>query len=342
MSEKEIYEAKKCGKIMLNANETSINISNEIKYELIDRIKEIPFNRYPDETSGELIKAYAKVADTDPRSIIAGNGSDEMLGFMIGYFLGKDKNLCTLSPDFSMYDYYASVQGANVVKYSTKEDGSFDVDGFISGGLENHADMVIFSNPNNPTGNCLNKEDLRKIVKAFAPVPVIVDEAYKEFSDVTMIDEIEDFDNLYVTRTLSKAYGLAGARIGFLAGNLKNIEVLRKHIVPYNISRLDQVAGTVVLGHADEYKENIKVICEERDRMYNLLSKLKALKVYPSKANYIYGRCQNKEKMLKYLDEEGIVIRTYNDDGFRITIGTKEENELVLKCLQAFDREDLK
>ena len=342
MSEKEIYKAKKCGKIMLNANESSINISNDIKYELIERIQEIPFNRYPDETSRELISAYAKVVDVDQSSIIAGNGSDEMLGFMIGYFLEKDKNLYTLSPDFSMYDYYASVQGANVVKHSTNKDGSFDVDRFINEGLKNNADMVLFSNPNNPTGHCLRKDDLTKIVEVFAPVPVIVDEAYGEFSDVTMIDEIEKFDNLYVTRTLSKAYGLAGARIGFLVGNKKNIEVLRKHIVPYNISRLDQVAGTVVLRHADEYKENIKGICKERDKMYKLLSGLKTLTVYPSKANYIYGRCQNKNRMIKYLEEEGIVIRTYNDDGFRITVGTKEENELVFKCLQAYDREDLK
>ena len=340
MSEKGIYEAKKCGKIMLNANESSINISNDIKYELIEKIKEIPFNRYPDETSSELINAYAKVTGISPECIIAGNGSDEMLGFMIGYFLGKDKNLYTLSPDFSMYDYYAAVQESNVVKYSTNEDGSFDVEGFISGGIENHADMVIFSNPNNPTGYCLGKDDLRKIVEAFAPVLVIVDEAYGEFSDVTMIDEIENFDNLYVTRTLSKAYGLAGARIGFLAGSKNNIEVLRKHIVPYNISRLDQMAGTVVLSHADEYVEKVREICDEREKMYEFLSGLKSLKVYPSKANYIYGRCKKKEIMIGRLEEEGIVIRTYNDDSFRITIGTKEENDIVKKCLSLFDRED--
>lgn len=158
---KVVYKAKQQGKIMLNANESSLNISDEIKKELIEKISNIPFNRYPDETSSDLIKAYAGAEDIDENCIIAGNGSDEMLGFMIGYFLGKDKNLYTLSPDFSMYDYYAAVQEANVVKYSTNEDGTFDVDGFISGGLENKADLVLFSNPNNPTGNAVGKEDLR-------------------------------------------------------------------------------------------------------------------------------------------------------------------------------------
>ena len=339
MSKLGIYTAKRQGKIMLNANESTLNISEEIKSKLIEKISNIPFNRYPDETSGDLIKAYSKATGIDKECIIAGNGSDEMLGFMIGYFLGKDKNLYTLAPDFSMYDYYAAVQESNVVKYNTEEDGSFDVDGFISGGIENKADLVLFSNPNNPTGFALGKEELKKIAEAFAPVPVIVDEAYGEFSDVTMVDEIADYNNLYVTRTLSKAYGLAGARIGFLIGNKENIEELRKHIVPYNISRLDQAAGEVVLAHADEYAEKIKEICIEREEMYRALKEIKSVSVYPSKANYIYGKCERKDEMIKCLEEEGIVIRTYKGDDFRITIGTKQENELVKKCLEKFDRE---
>lgn len=163
----ESYAARTNGSVMLNANECYKNISGEMVKELQEAIAELEFNRYPDESSRELIQAYANVKKLDAGYLIAGNGSDEMLGLMIGYFLGKGKKLLTLSPDFSMYDYYASMHESEVVKFPCEQDGSFSIADFIEFGREHHVDMVLFSNPNNPTGHFVSNAQLCKIAEAF-------------------------------------------------------------------------------------------------------------------------------------------------------------------------------
>ncbi len=331
---------KQEGSIYLNANESYENVSKAILAEIHEAVDEVAFQRYPDETNSVLINAYAKAMNLDPNCILAGHGSDEMLGFMIGNYLGKDKVLYTLNPDFSMYDYYAQIQDATIEKYNCQEDGSFDVDDFINYGKQIKPNMILFSNPNNPTGFALDNKALKKIAEAFNDIPFIVDEAYGEFHDESMLSEIDNYQNLYVTRTLSKAYGLASMRVGFIVGKLENIQKLKPMIVPYNINTLSQKIGAIVLSYAGEYQIKIDQIKKDRDMMYEALSQLKALKVYPSKANYLYGRSENKELMLKMLKDQGIVIRNYsNNDTFRLTIGSSKENELVLKTLINFDRE---
>ena len=335
------YQMEKAdGSIYLNANESYENVSEQILEKIHDAVDEVAFQRYPDETNSVLINAYAKAMNLNPNSILAGNGSDEMLGFMIGNYLGKDKVLYTLNPDFSMYDYYAQIQDATIEKYQCNEDGSFDVDAFIAYGKQIKPNLILFSNPNNPSGFALSNNDLKKIADAFYDIPFIVDEAYGEFNEESMLDEIEHYQNLYVTRTLSKAYGLASMRVGFIVGNVENIQKLKPMVVPYNINTLSQKIGAIVLEHADEYLIKINKIKKERDMMYEALSQLKALKVYPSKANYLYGKSNHKAFMLKKLKDQGIVIRNYaHNDTFRITIGSSKENELLLKTLQKFDGE---
>lgn len=331
---------KQQGSIYLNANESYENVSPQILDEIHEAIDEIAFQRYPDETNSILINAYAKAMNLDPNCILAGHGSDEMLGFMIGNYLGKDKVLYTLNPDFSMYDYYAQIQDATIVKFDCNEDGSFDVDAFIKKGKEVKPNMILFSNPNNPTGFALSNKELKKIATAFDDIPFIVDEAYGEFNDESMLSEINNYQNLYVTRTLSKAYGLASMRVGFIVGKLENIQNLKPMIVPYNINTLSQKIGSIVLDHANEYQDKINLIKKDRDMMYEQLSKLDVLKVYPSKANYLFGRSEYKDKILKKLNDYGIVIRNYaKNDTFRITVGSSRENELVLKILKELDGE---
>ena len=249
----ESYAARTNGAIMLNANECYKNISAEIVKELQAAIADLALNRYPDESSSELIHAYAQVKGISSDHLLAGNGSDEMLGLMIGYFLGKGKKLLTLSPDFSMYDYYASMHESEVVKFPCEQDGSFSIADFIEFGREHHVDMVLFSNPNNPTGHFVSNAQLCKIAEAFPRIPVIIDEAYGEFAKESMLTYLDTYHNLYVTRTLSKAYGFAGARLGFLISCPSNIAKLKPVLVPYNISSLTQRAGVIVLRHAAGY-----------------------------------------------------------------------------------------
>lgn len=340
MKKMEQYSAKKQGRIMLNANEMYCDLDDCVRQAILKRLETLSFNRYPDETSHRLIEAYANVIKKDPACILAGNGSDEMLGFMIGTYLGKGKTLVTLKPDFSMYDYYASIQEATVKKFETNSDGSFSIDDFIAYAKAENADLILFSNPNNPTGHAVSNQELLRLVHAFDHTPIIIDEAYGEFAKESMLDEIGNYDHLFVTRTLSKAYGLAGARLGFLIGKKEVIKKLRPAIVPYNISSLDQMVGEVVLGYASQYQERIQTVMQERDALYATLKDYKSIKVYPSQANYLYARCAKKEALFALFEEQGIVLRNYADDSFRITIGSIEENACVKAILKKFEEEN--
>lgn len=328
--------------ILLNANELSMNLPYSILTEIQKEIMKIDFNRYPDDDYAPLFDAYAKWMHIKPEQLIAGNGSDQMLGMVIGTVLSKGKTLYTLSPDFSMYDYYASSYEAKVEKYPTHVDGSFDIQDFIEKGKEKKADLILFSNPNNPTGHCLTEEEVLQIVKAFDG-PVVIDEAYMEFSTHTMIPYVEKYPNLFVTRTLSKAYGLAGLRVGFLIGNEKAMAEYRKIRVPYLLSTVSQRIATIVIEHAEDFQMEIQSIIQYREEMFDKLCMLRYMTFYPSEANFLYGQCEDKPLLMECFKKANIVIRDYaGGDFFRITIGNREENEKVLQVLQMYARERMK
>ena len=337
----ESYTAAKAEGILLNANENSHDLPSDIKAEILEAVASVEFNRYPDTDETELLEAYGKMSGIDPDQLLAGNGSDQMLGYLIGSFLGKGKKLCTLNPDFSMYDYYASGYEAEVVKFRSEADGSFDPEAFIDFARAEQADMILFSNPNNPSGFCMDIGGIRKIAAAFENIPVVIDEAYMDFSsEESAVSLIGSFKNLYVTKTLSKAYGMAGIRLGFLISSKENMKPLKQSFVPYALNSVSMKIACVILKHADEFKAQMQEIIAERERMYAVLSGYQRLHMYPSQANFLYGHSADKARLLEMLGEEQIVIRDYKGtDAFRITVGTPAENGLILKVLKAFEEE---
>lgn len=321
--------------ILLNANESSLNVDQDRMNEILEEISKLSLNRYPDTTCQSLHALYGKIVNVPAKWILSGNGSDQMLGFLIQYYVQNQKVLYTLSPDFSMYDYYAEINHAKVLRYKTNLDGTFDVDDFILKGLKNRVDMILFSNPNNPTGHSLTRQEMKKIILAFKNIPVIFDEAYIEFGTESAVPFLKDYLNVFVCRTLSKAYGLAGIRCGFLIG--QQIEQLASKFVPYALSSVTQTIAMVALKHVDEYREKVEKTISERERMYSCLKDFKNISIYPSNANFLYGRCQNKDKLFKLFEQKNIRIRNYEDDSFRITIGTIDENDMVLDILRRFE-----
>lgn len=325
--------------VKLNANESCFGLSENMKMDIKGAICNLDFNRYPENGSEELKELYGIYAGVEKENIIIGNGSDEMIGLFIGLNISEGKKILTLDPDFSMYDYYASLHCGEVVKYKAERDGSFNVDGFIELGKSENVDLVIFSNPNNPTGYALGQLEIVRILEAFKDIYVLVDEAYYEFYGESIVPYINKYKNLLVTRTLSKAWGLAGARVGFLISNEEEIKRINEYKVPYNVNSLSQVVAGIVLKDRVRVKENIEVIVKEREKLYKELKKLQGesalyIEFYPSKANYIYGRTPYKEALLNGLKSRGIVIRSFNDDTFRITVGCSFENSKLLQGLK--------
>ncbi|MDF9825639.1 histidinol-phosphate aminotransferase [Breznakia sp. PF5-3] len=329
------YEAQENQGLLLNANENPNNIRIDVREKIAKAILDINFNRYPDDQSNQLREAYSEYIKIPVEQIIVGNGSDEMLGLMINLNLGEGKKLYTVELDFSMYDYYTSMQGGEVIRFPFAVDDEFDVNKFIAYGKEKDVDMLLFSNPNNPTGKAICNEDIITIVEAFRDKIVIIDEAYSEFNDASMVAYTSMYANLLITRTLSKAFALAGIRCGFLIGNEQLISRIMPYKVPYNVNTLTQTSAIIALQYKEETLEDIKRIKKLRDEMYESYNamQLDNVKLYPSKANYLFGITKNKEKLLSVFENAGILIRNYEGDSFRITIGNKEDNDRVLALL---------
>lgn len=325
--------------IRINANESYKNISDYELRDITEDIGNIKFNRYPDDECNELKEVYAKVIGVNKESLIVGNGSDEMISLLVSSQITRGKVVLTIDPDFSMYDFYTSVSEGVIKKYRAEQDGTFSVNKFINFGKRLSPKLIIFSNPNNPTGNVISNADILDILDSFKESLVVVDEAYYEFYGQSMISYIEKYKNLVVTRTLSKAWGLAALRVGFLIANEDLIAELSKSKVPYNLNTISQVIAANVLRHPEKILANVEEVVYERERLYKKLKNIEErcnekIVFYKSKANFIFGRSVIKEKIKRVLDDNGILIRYFKDDSFRITVGSPLENDLVVNVIE--------
>ncbi|MGX6980035.1 histidinol-phosphate transaminase [Vagococcus elongatus] len=330
------YRVEQLEGCQLNANEKPANLPPEIIEEIKGKLPGISFNRYPDDGAKDLCEAYGTYAEVAPEQIIAGNGSDEILGLLIATYINKGQKLYTLDPDFSMYDYYVQQNEGEVIPYSLGVQKVFDVEEFIAKGKESQVDLIIFSNPNNPTGQVIEDQEILKIIEAFSDIPVIIDEAYTEFYGRTMAPYLSKYHNLGITRTLSKAFGLAAIRCGFLLAHPEIIAHVRPLKVPYNVNSLTQLVATTVLNHCHLILKDVADLCEARDVLYKNYSKLApdCLKLYPSQANYFYGVCQLSSQVPETFAASGIAVRQMGEGVIRLTVGTASENDKVLEVLK--------
>lgn len=326
------YKAKETKGIVLNANENYRDLPLDLKKEIADRIMNIEFNRYPDDDANEVREKYAKYIHKDKENLIVGNGSDEILGLMIALYASCGKTLFTLDKDFSMYDYFVTRGGGNLKKYEWELGTPFDVERFIE--EAKGSDMILFSNPNNPTGRIIERKDILRIVEALPETIVFVDEAYGEFANESVIDYVDTYENLFITKTMSKVFGLANIRLGALIASKQNIVKISPMKVPYNVNDVSQAAACVILDHKDYVEENKQYILKERDELYAKLVALPNATFYPSATNFIYASSPLKEKIMGALKENNIAIRNYEGEYFRISIGTKEENELLYAVIK--------
>lgn len=325
--------------IKINGNESFYDIGKEIIEEFKKIIETIDFNRYPENTGKKLREKYGKYIGVDSENIIIGNGSDEVIHLVVRAFIDKGKKVLTLSPDFSMYDFYIEENRGKLIKFKTNEDGSFNTEDFILFGKENKVDLVLFSNPNNPTGFGNKREEIIKIIRGFEDCIVLIDEAYIEFFNESVANKVEEYKNLLVTRTLSKAFSGAALRVGFLIGNKKIIKKLNKFKIPFNVNSISQSFAIILLDRNRRMEEIKEIILKERERMYVAFKDIEKLsnekvKFYKSNGNFIFGR--GDKGFLERFKSEGIQIRSFTNDTFRISIGSKEENNRVINILKEF------
>ncbi len=323
--------------IRLDANESFLTLSETIKTELAKRLKEIPFNRYPDPMAAEVCERFGAYYGIAPAYVTAGNGSDELISVITGAFLSEGDKLLTVKPDFSMYGFYAELAGAKVISLQKREDLTIDVDALIETAKREQVSCVMFSNPCNPTGQGLSREAVRRIITALDCL-VVLDEAYMDFYTESLLDEVEQYDNLIILRTCSKALGLAAFRLGFAVANERLTGVLRAVKSPYNVNTLTQAYGAVVLSHKAEEQQALREILASRDALYAALTAMQEEihcfdRIYPTVTNFVLVKTGRAAEIFEKLKARSIVVRLMSDC-LRITAGNQKENQAVLTALR--------
>lgn len=321
--------------IYLDSNENLYNPYNNLKNEFLESLKNIELFRYPDNSYYGIRTAYANYIKLTKDNVIAGNGSDDMLGFIISTYIEKDNIVLTFDPDFSMYDYYVCKNQGILKKYRIDSD-NFKVNDFIGYAKKIRPKLIIFSNPNNPTGMGIKCEGIKKILKELSTTRVVVDEAYMEFFCESVVGFVEEFENLIVTRTLSKAFSLASIRTGFLISNIEEIKKLLAQKVPFNVNTISCEIAKIALNNSYLMEESVQNIKQNRSVLFDFLKqyeKNKNIKFYESCANYIYA-CGKDAKFINYiLLKSRIKIRVFSDERIRITVGDEEAVKNIMNIL---------
>lgn len=322
------------GRVLLNANESAWAPPGD---------HDLSCNRYPDPQPAALIDALARLYGVRSAQVLVGRGSDEAIDLLVRAFCRAGQDAIVIQPPtFGMYAVSARIQNAAVVTVPLSADFTLDVDALLAG-VTPAVKLVFVCTPNNPTGQRVPLNDVERLARELGGrALVVVDEAYLEFSDgPSAAALLGRFDNLAVLRTLSKAWALAGARVGALLANEDVIALLRRIMAPYPLPSPCVALALEALSEAGQAQAHahIAIVCEQRERMAQALAGLPVVReVLPSHANFLAVRFDRAAAVYARLLEAGIVVRDIQrypqlEDALRITIGTPEENDRVLDVL---------
>lgn len=322
--------------IRLDANESFLTFPKEIEDEMVEALKNSALNRYPDPNATKLVKGFADYFKVNPDCVTAGNGSDEIISVIMNAFLQKGDKILTLEPDFSMYRFYAEIAECESVKYQKDDNLDVNIDDVIALANNENVRIVIFSNPCNPTSRIVTKDDVRKLINNTEAL-VVLDEAYMDFAeDESLLGEFENYDNLIILKTCSKALGSAALRLGFAVANKTLTNVIRAVKSPYNVNSVSQALGEVLFSHPDYINNCIETVVNSRKELYSRILEIKSdkiEKIYETHTNFVFMKVKNAKQVFEKMKDNSIIIRNMGDY-LRITAGTKYENEKMLETFK--------
>ena len=325
--------------INLSANENTWPAPAGLSAAVREALATVPLNRYPDPLANELRDAIAAWHGVERENVLVGDGGDELLFLLFLAFGGPGRVLVDCPPSFTVYGLYASMVGTTVEQvWRDPETMLPDLEALVDAGRR--ADLVAVTSPNNPTGDAIARGDIERLLDA-CPGIVLVDEAYGEFSEAgTALPLLRTHDNVVVLHTLSKAFGMAGVRLGYLLGPADVVDALSAVRQPYSVGVLPQAAALAAVEHRDDALAQIAAIREERERLRAGLLGL-GLTVWPSDANFLLVRVPDAHEVRARLATDfSILVRDFSQapglaDCLRITVGTPEEDDAVIRALAA-------
>ena len=324
-------EFKGEAQIMIDANENAFGSPLAKSY-----------NRYPDPLQHQVKQKITAIKGVPPQYMFLGNGSDEAIDILFRAFCrpGVD-NVILLPPTYGMYEVSANINDVEVRKVLLTPDYQLDIDG-IAAAIDERTKMIFICSPNNPTGNSFDRQDIETILVNYKGL-VVIDEAYINYStQPSFIKELTEFPNLVVLQTLSKAWGLAALRLGMAFASKEIIAIFNKIKPPYNINQATQELVLEALDNIDRVNEWTKAIVAEREVLAEKLGQFaQVYHITPSDANFLLVKLKDARRLYGYLVGKGIIVRDRSKvelcaDALRITIGTPEENVLLLQAMEEF------
>lgn len=325
--------------VMLDANENALGSPITLN---VNQQEEL-LNRYPDPIQTKLKQRISEIKRIPVDNIFTGNGSDEAIDVLIRIFCepGFD-NIITLPPTYGMYSVAAAINNVKVKEVPLNEDFQMDIQA-IADAVDEYTKIIFICSPNNPSGNSIVRQDIEILLNNFDGI-VVVDEAYINYArQRTLSQQLMDYPNLVVLQTLSKAWGLAALRLGMAIASKDIIHLMNNVKYPYNINIATQELALDALAHVDKVNDWIKECLAQRDWLEEELKKLPITKkVYPSDANFLLVKMDNANAIFKYLQQKGIIVRNRSsvpgcENCLRITVGTPEENQIVLNALKEYN-----
>ncbi|TRX72348.1 histidinol-phosphate transaminase [Carboxylicivirga sp. M1479] len=303
-----------------------------------------PYNRYPDPYQRKLKECIASLKNVEAKQIFLGNGSDEPIDLLFRAFCqpGID-NIVSIDPTYGMYQVAADINNVEVRKVLLTQDFELDVESLLAR-CDDQTKLLFICSPNNPTGNCFREEDMINLLKRFEGI-VVIDEAYIDFApDKSLLKNLGKYENLVLLQTFSKAWGMAGIRLGMAFASPEIVQVLSNIKYPYNINTLTQQTALELLEKESEKKYWVEQLLKERDRMQNALNDFSfTVRVYPSDANYLLVKVNDAKAVYDFLVSKKIIIRDRSSVSLckgclRMTIGQPAENSLLLEALTMYEK----
>ena len=325
--------------LKMDAMESPFGVPEKLKDEFLEYISHSEVNRYPDANAKELQATLRSLMDI-PKDlgVLLGNGSDELIQ-LLSLACSSGDMIMSFEPSFVMYELVSKFAQLNYHGMPLDENFEIDLNSTLLAIKSKKPKLIFIAYPNNPTGNSFDYDVIREIIESTDAL-VVLDEAYYAYSEKSFLAEIKNFSNLVVLRTISKI-GFAGLRLGLLVGSQETIEQLNKLRLPYNINILTQASANFLLKDRQRIVSNAKIIINERRRLYDELSLIPGLTVYPSQANFLLVKAENAKLLLESLKDSGILIKgfaisTQLENFVRISVGEAKENNVLLEYIKEY------
>jgi histidinol-phosphate aminotransferase len=339
---KTILEQKNDEKIVkMNLNENFALPNETIKKLLLSACRRTDVREYPPPRGSLAIKAISSFLGFSKSEISVGNGADEIMDLLMKVFVRRGSKVLVVEPSFPMYTFFTELYGGSKVTALLEPDFGLDVDAVLKK-VDKDTRLLFVCSPNNPTGNQFRKANIKRLLQEFEGV-VVVDEAYADFAPYSVIKWVRDYENLAVLRSFSKAFGLAGLRLGYLVSNRSIVKYVQRVVGPFNVNSVTQRTIVLALEKWSYFKEQINFVVNEREWLMKNLKQINGVAPYPSAANFILFEVTKENltssNVAERMENRGVLVKDRGhlpllENCIRVTVGTRNMNESFLSALK--------